>query len=444
MPPHLRRAATAPDSPARRPGALRRGLLAGLALALGTPAALTLTPAPTSARAGTHAYYVSPDGDDSDAGTSPDTAWATLDRAARQQLGPGDRLLLRRDATYAGHLVVRGAGTAARPVRVGAFGTGAPPVLTGGGCLTVAADHTRVHGLSAEGCDHAGIEVVADHVTLTAVRVSHNVLGIDIEPGASFARVLRSRVVDNDRMAPDTPGANDDYGAIGIDVHGDDAEIAWTYFEGQVADSPDYGQDGSAVEVYGARRTRVHHNRAVDNLAFTELGDSRSRRTTYAYNEVVSGLPDAGFLITRGPGDGWGPVWHTVAEHNSVRLTGTGTQAFWCGGTCGPAVLVLRDNVLVAQARVGYAVAPTTGRYAGDDIGGARNLYWGAVVEHRLRPGDLIAAPLFIHGLRLRLRSPAVDRARAEGWSRDLRGRAVPRDGDGDGVAVPDRGAFER
>jgi hypothetical protein len=35
-------------------------------------------------------------------------------------------------------------------------------------------------------------------------------------------------------------------------------------------------------------------------------------------------------------------------RHNSVRLVGTGTPGVWCGGTCDPAILELRNNVIQA------------------------------------------------------------------------------------------------
>ncbi|MEW2062368.1 right-handed parallel beta-helix repeat-containing protein [Streptomyces sp. NPDC007002] len=80
-------------------------------------------------------YHVAPDGDDRNSGTSPDEAWRTLDRAERTGLEPGDRLLLKGGARFAGTITVGEdeAGDADRPVTVGSYG---------GGRATVAATDT--------------------------------------------------------------------------------------------------------------------------------------------------------------------------------------------------------------------------------------------------------------------------------------------------------------
>nr|WP_223206250.1 right-handed parallel beta-helix repeat-containing protein [Streptomyces xanthii] len=74
----------------------------------------------------THTYYLSPDGDDDAAGTSPDTAWRTPARADHVGLVPGDRLLLKGGAHFHGALTVgpREAGDPGRPVVIGSYGTG--------------------------------------------------------------------------------------------------------------------------------------------------------------------------------------------------------------------------------------------------------------------------------------------------------------------------------
>ncbi|MFE1954240.1 right-handed parallel beta-helix repeat-containing protein [Streptomyces sp. NPDC059524] len=74
----------------------------------------------------THTYYLSPDGDDGAAGTSPETAWRTPARADRTGLAPGDRLLLKGGAHFRGTLTVSPdeAGDPRRPAVIGSYGTG--------------------------------------------------------------------------------------------------------------------------------------------------------------------------------------------------------------------------------------------------------------------------------------------------------------------------------
>jgi len=96
------------------------------AAALSLLALLALTPAAATD------YFVAPDGDDGAAGTSPQAAWATLARAQRVRLRPGDRLLFRRGGVWQGGLrLERIAGSPAAPVVVGAYGQGPAPLFDG-------------------------------------------------------------------------------------------------------------------------------------------------------------------------------------------------------------------------------------------------------------------------------------------------------------------------
>jgi hypothetical protein len=72
-------------------------------------------------------------GDDNGAGTSPDAAWRSLERANRHPFQPGDRLLLRAGSRFVGQLAPQGSGTGAEPIRLGKYGTGDAPRLDGQG-----------------------------------------------------------------------------------------------------------------------------------------------------------------------------------------------------------------------------------------------------------------------------------------------------------------------
>ena len=100
--------------------------------------------------------------------------------------------------------------------------------------------------------------------------------------------MVRNYLHHNDKMWPNTPGAFDDSGAVGMVVVGDNTEVAYNTITDNIAPSVDFGTDGSAVEIYGGIGTVVHHNVASNNRTFTELGNPRSADTTYAYNQVTS------------------------------------------------------------------------------------------------------------------------------------------------------------
>jgi hypothetical protein len=98
----------------------------------------------------------------------------------------------------------------------------------------------------------------------------------------------------------------------------------------------------------------------------------------------------------------------------------------------------MRNNIVVASVKAGYADAPFD-----ED----RNL-WGGKLQFPRAPGSLEGDPRFVDpaagDFHLRADSPAVDRGVPTGYSADLDGATVPQDGDGDGTAATDLGAYER
>ena len=78
-------------------------------------------------------YFISVDGDDNAPGTSAERPWRTLGRAENAKLGPGDCLLLKAGDSFVGQLVLRASGAPGLPLRIGAYGGGAKPLLMGDG-----------------------------------------------------------------------------------------------------------------------------------------------------------------------------------------------------------------------------------------------------------------------------------------------------------------------
>ncbi|HEX9064887.1 MAG TPA: right-handed parallel beta-helix repeat-containing protein [Streptosporangiaceae bacterium] len=138
----------------------------------------------TGRAAGPVTYYVSPAGHDDAAGTSPATAWRTLRRASVAVLKPGDRLLLRARASYAGPLRLGpgDAGSAARPVRIGSYGDGRATVTSRGSGIVV----TDTGGVTI-----ADLTLRGDQATATGA-------GIDLfsnrTAGPRFGHVVIARV----------------------------------------------------------------------------------------------------------------------------------------------------------------------------------------------------------------------------------------------------------
>jgi hypothetical protein len=80
-------------------------------------------------------YYVSPDGDDANDGTSSGAAWRTLAHVNRVSFTPGDRILLQGDQVFDGNLLFSadGRGTANDPIILTSYGPGKATIRVSSG-----------------------------------------------------------------------------------------------------------------------------------------------------------------------------------------------------------------------------------------------------------------------------------------------------------------------
>ena len=77
-------------------------------------------------------YYVDcAASNDKGAGTSPETAWQTIDKVNRSSFKPGDSILLKRGCTWREQLANPSSGTIDRPITYGAYGSGPKPSIRG-------------------------------------------------------------------------------------------------------------------------------------------------------------------------------------------------------------------------------------------------------------------------------------------------------------------------
>jgi hypothetical protein len=437
----------------------RRGLtrLARAVLLPSLAAAALLAFAGTASAAPRTFYVDCSSGNDNSAGTGTGAqAWRTLTKANAATLVAGDKLLLKRNCTWTGPLTAKWKGTAASTIYIGAYSTGYPPtiqnahddVMITGSYLVIEDIVTRADPPYYDancGNAPAGWRVGfrfyngSSYNTLRYSTATGLYNGVLIETGSHHNKILKNHMIKNNMK--DEHGTSD-AGVMAIVLSGDDNEVAYNDISGSDACSPKYGRDGSAIEIGGGQRNNVHHNIAIDNNNFAELGNPRSANNTFAYNKVYSSLKIANFLVTRGTKDtSWGPIYGTKAYNNSVYLTGSQSYAVQCLLGCSPAVLSLRNNIIVSQDRVGYA----DGSF---DEG--NNIYWqpqgNPKVYWTMSSTSRKADPRWMNpagqDFRLNTGSPAIDTGSMipynAGYRTDYAGVAVPHGG------APDIGAFER
>jgi gliding motility-associated-like protein len=165
-----------------------------------------------------------------------------------------------------------------------------------------------------------------------------------------------------DVLTDNGPGANDDAGAHGIVIYGDDNEVSNCIIDGSAACSYDFVFDGSAIEIFGGSRNFIHHNLARQNVTFTELGGQAiiPSDNIFAFNIVTSDLPISNFVVTRGgaTGSAWGPVNGTRVYNNTVFLTGSYAPnqamnvALVCAYGCDGSILTFKNNIIIALNRI--------------------------------------------------------------------------------------------
>lgn len=186
-------------------GSLRLTVLALIPLA-GVTATTFATAASASPVAQT--YYVSPTGNDSNPGTSPATAWRTLQPVNSRSLA-GDTVLLEGGSTFTGPLDLDSQDAG---VTLGSFGTGRARILGHGsaGVKAYDAPDITVHDLDLAGDTAAyasspGLDVYSDQpagqrlsgITVSDVAVAGFKDGVAIggaNPGGGFADVSISAV----------------------------------------------------------------------------------------------------------------------------------------------------------------------------------------------------------------------------------------------------------
>lgn len=406
-------------------------------------------------------------GNDRNSGLSSASAWRTLDQVARESnnrkvrksgFAAGDRILFRRGQTFqsSAYPVIKVAGTAAAPVELDAWGEGDAPRFDNAApnvydlVMKVDGSHALLRNLAFIKANAANVTEFGAYLAGTGHRITacdFSGVGIGVKLEGTGHRVDHSVFHDLTMVVADTAYPDNDYGAIGVLVsNASNITVDHSRFERLRAASPDYGVDGSALEIFNAAaNVRFSNNVVHEVAALTEIGGSVSTHVAsdiVLHHNLVLNADSVGYFHNHAGGSAYGLVVRNVRfEHNTFSKTSDNTRSFLLGFGVPPAAneFFLRNNIIEHRNSTGLF-------YNAGQLVHQSNLYWLTNASFG-DPGfafsatELAANPLLrdpaAGDYRLSAGSVAIDRGQALGYAADLDELVMPV---GNG---PDLGAYE-
>jgi parallel beta-helix repeat protein len=450
-----------------------------------TPAP-TVTPTPTPVVPPAGAFVVSTSGNDSWAGTAA-APWRSLQKAA-DTVPPGATVLVR-SGSYTGFLMRR-SGAAGQPILFAGYPGDARPVIAGNATTVNVIRLSAVHdvqlaGLVVQGAaadkSGSGVRVEngstriaisgsllrdnksygisvssSNYVTIADNEVTGNAEGIYVSRGGEGVVITGNRVHDQDHLVVNTPGGNDDHGAVGIAFVKTTGHItaSGNLLWANRGPSYDYGFDGGAFEIFGASHVSMLDNRMWNNKNVLETGTDGelacsdnlfARNVAYGattagssvglmlrcdtgdriVNNTFYGLDDWVFTVTNGGGSYGSTVQGLTVVNNVIAQEAGKLYAFM---TALPSSVTINNNLLY-NAKSGGTLAYVAGKGSTSSLTTLRSWTGFETTGLNAAPGFLDSAAWDLH---LRADSPAVDR-----------GRLVATITDGFSGAAPDIGRYE-
>jgi hypothetical protein len=257
-------------------------------------------------------YFLSPSGNDDNAGTSSSRPWKSISKVNARDFKPGDRILFQGGQSFAGNLMfgAADAGTPARPVTLSSYGTGRATISAGDGT-----------GILVENAGGFSISnLIVDGGDRTANK-GYGILVVNRLPGGVKLRYIRIDNVD--------AGS---FGKSGIVVAGDPPDSGKSGFTDvrvtrcKVHENAYYGIHVTGISApssqgYAHRNVYVGHCRAYDNQGDPAFQKNHSGNGIMI-EEVDEGTIERCVAFNNGylcnyPGAGPAGIW----THASNRIT---------------------------------------------------------------------------------------------------------------------------
>ncbi|HYC02952.1 MAG TPA: Ig-like domain-containing protein [Azospirillaceae bacterium] len=336
-------------------------------------------------------FHIDPTAPAGGNGLTPGAAWDGFADVTSFASGggfkPGDTILFRRGFAYDSRdgFRIDFGGAEGAPITFGAYGDGKPPVLSNSrfadtnadgiddtpydSILTIgrSANHVVVRDLKFDAAatapravTEAAIRVLGAHVTIDNVEITGVGSGVWFGRNAASGQpaadenafgVVRNSWIHDLRMTVNTPGGDDDYGAIAVTVLASGVTVERNTLTNLMAPSDDYGFDGAAVETYGtARNVRVFGNYIANVNGVTEVGGRTSDVVAGLHfdHNVIVNTESLAYFHNGGGLYAMGAIADVRFTANTVHGTGnradSNSFAFGFGGTDG-SFLTVRNNI---------------------------------------------------------------------------------------------------
>lgn len=394
---------------------------------------------PKHAQAAGASYYVdSVSGSDNNLGTSTGSPWRSLANVHARNFLPGDTVNFKRGSSWTGELLIDNSGAQGNPITFRAYGSGAAPIISNPGTSTnavrITASWVVVQDFLVRDAGRAGVRLdsTASHNIVRNVEATNVGLGVLLY---GQYNLVTSNLAHHLRMITNTPGGDDDWGAVGYWIEAPNNELSYNRCLACRASSYDYGSDGGVIEIYrNGDNSYIHHNYGAASDGFVEIGGGSARNVRVAYN--VSDNNYNGFGCLHLGGNFASIVENFRIEHNTiVKTMSQGWRVLDClssGVTASQ--LLFRNNIVYSSIPVSQ-VGTFTHR---------NNLYHmlnGASIGYSLGTGEKTGSPQFVNAsggdYHLQSNSPAINAGLSLGYPLDYDGRLVPQG------SAPDMGAYE-
>lgn len=348
----------------------------------------------------------------------------------------GSTIHLRTNCTFDGDITLKGNGTSSARVLLTSYGSGSKPVVRSAGsnqnAVQLTGSHQTVEKLKIINSYDAAVSLGGSYDVAQHLELTDDGVGVQVQSGGDHSLVTHNVAYDL-RMVVNTPGGNDDYGAVGYSVASTDVTISHNSCTRCVAPSYDYGVDGGFVEVFNeGENLHVFDNVSKGSNGFIEVGgsasDDRADNMRLDHNIIINSV----IAVHVNTNDQYAiSVKNLLFEYNTFVQTQKTQYDVFYGARDTTSV---RNNIFYLASGESMGASPYVH---------TNNVYYrpgAANPGYQLHSGELMGNPRFVDmakdDYRLQAGSPAIGAGRVlPSYTRDYDGNRIGSD--------PDAGAIQ-